>query len=146
MSIRTLANRPVAFPTVFSDFFEPWEEWFNDDRFRKALTVPKVNISENEKSYDLEVAAPGLHKKDLKIDVKENVLTISAESEKNKEEKNDKYTRQEYNYSSFSRSFTLPEDVAKDKIEANYDGGVLKISLPKNVAPELKPKMSVEVK
>ena len=94
---------------------------------------PAVNITEGKSGYNLELAAPGLQKKDFKIDVNGNLLTISAEKEEKKEEKKDeKYTRKEYNYSSFSRSFTLPEEVQQDKIEASYDGGILKLALPKN--------------
>jgi len=134
MSIRTLSTRKPVFglTPAFGDFFSPLNEWFNDDAFSKSLTMPNVNISEDKSSYNLEVAAPGLHKKDFKIDVNGNVLTISGEKEENKEEKKETYSRKEYNYSSFSRSFTLPEEVEHDKIEATYDGGILKLSLPKN--------------
>ncbi len=134
MSIKTLSTRMPGFglTSTFGDFLEPWGEWFSDRMPGKYMTFPKVNISENKDAFNLEVAAPGLHKKDFKIDVNGNVLTISAESEHNKEENEDKYTRKEYNYSSFSRSFTLPEEVQQDKIEATYDGGILKLALPKN--------------
>ena len=131
MSLKTLA-KTNNFPTVFNDFFEPWNEWFTDGLAGKAMTLPKVNITENDKNFNVELAAPGLHKNDFKIDVDGNLLTISAKKEDNKEEKNEKYTRQEYNYSSFSRSFTLPDGVLQDKIEATYDGGILKLALPKN--------------
>jgi len=134
MSIKTLAARRPGFglATSFNDFFEPWNEWFHDAALTRQLTLPKVNISEDKTSYKLDVAAPGLHKKDFKIDVNGNTLTISAHKEENKEEKEGSFSRQEYNYSSFSRSFTLPEEVQHDKIEATYDGGILKLSLPKN--------------
>lgn len=75
----------------------------------------------------MSVAAPGMKKGDFKIDLDGNVLTISAETEQKKEEKGDKFSRQEYNYSSFSRSFNLPDAVNKDKIEAHYEDGVLKL-------------------
>ena len=130
MSLRTLA-KTGNLPSIFSDYFEPWNEWFQDGFRNKVMTMPKVNITEEKDSYNLSVAAPGLHKSDFKIDVSGNMLTISAEQEKNKEEKEDSFTRREYNYSSFSRSFTLPEEVMQDKIAATYDGGVLKLTLPK---------------
>ncbi len=76
-------------------------------------------------------AVPGMKKNDFKIDVTGNLLTISSEKEENKEEKDENYSRQEYNYSSFSRSFTLPEEVNKEKIDATYVDGVLKLVLPK---------------
>ncbi len=131
MSLKTLA-RPSSFTSVLSDFFEPWNEWFLDGSAGKALTLPRVNITEDKTSYNLSVAAPGLHKKDFKIDVDGNLLTVSAHKEEEKEEKDDSFTRREYNYSSFSRSFTMPEEVDLDKINATYDGGVLKLALPKN--------------
>lgn len=133
MSIKTLlARRPGVFASSFDDFFEPWNEWFRNGVPAKPTTLPHVNISEDNNGYYLDVAAPGLHKKDFKIEVDGNTLTVSAENEQNKEEKNENYTRQEYNYSSFCRSFSLPDEVLQDKISASYDGGILKLSLPKN--------------
>ncbi len=132
MSTKALTKRGRLYPSVFDDFFKPWNEWFNDDEsWNKMLTVPAVNIVENNNDYKVTVAAPGLKKSDFKIDVDGNVLNISAETEEKKKEKEEKYTREEYNYSSFSRSFTLPDDVSKEKIEASYADGVLKLILPK---------------
>lgn len=134
MSIKSLsAVRPfLGLTPTFNDFFEPWNEWFQDGFAGKQLSLPKVNITEDKTGYNLELAAPGLHKKDFKIDVEGNVLTVSAKREENKEEKDKQYTRQEYNYSYFSRSFTLPDGVEQNKIEASYDGGILKLTLPKD--------------
>lgn len=131
MSLKTLA-KPGNLTSVFSDFFQPWNEWFLDGTANKALTLPRVNIIEDDASYNLSIAAPGLHKKDFKIDLDGNLLTVSAQKEESKEEKEQSYTRREYNFSSFSRSFTLPEEVMQDKINATYDGGILKLMLPKN--------------
>ncbi len=148
MSVRTLSARRPFFglTPMFGDLFEPWSEWFADGAAGKQLSVPKVNITESDSSYNMEVAAPGLHKKDLRIDVKDNVLTISAQQEENKEEKDKQYTRREYSYSSFSRSFTLPEDVEQGKIEATYDGGILKLALPRNAKVTKDGSKSIEVK
>lgn len=148
MSIKTLSARKPLLSLVpsFNDFFEPWSEWFQDGALGKHLTSPKVNITEDKSSFNLEVAAPGLHKKDFKIDVDGNLLTISGQKEENKEEKDEKYTRQEYNYSSFSRSFTMPEDVQMDKIDATYDGGILKLTLPKNEKVTQNNKKTIDVK
>jgi len=90
-----------------------------------------VNISENKERFDVTIAAPGMKKDDFNIDVDGNTLTISAETREEKEEKENRYTRKEYSYSSFSRSFSLPDGVNKDKIDASYDNGILKLSLPK---------------
>ena len=131
MSTKALVKASESFPSVFEDFFKPWNEWFNGGVFGKSLTVPAVNITENKEDYKLSVAAPGLKKDDFKIDVEGNMLTISSEKEDSKEEKDERYTRKEYSYSSFSRSFALPEEVNQEKIEAKYQDGVLKVTLPK---------------
>ena len=147
MSNKTLlSRRPLGLTSTFSDLFEPWGEWFSDGVLGKSLTLPRVNISEDKNNFTLDVAAPGLHKSDFKIDVNGNILTISAQREENKEDKDEKYTRKEYNYSSFSRSFTLPEGVQQEKIEATYDGGVLKLSLPKNEKTAEKNHKAITVK
>jgi HSP20 family protein len=93
--------------------------------------MPAVNITENNDEYKVTLAAPGMKKDDFKIDVEGNMLTISSEKEESKEEKEKRFTRKEYNYSSFSRSFTLPEEINKEKIEASYEEGILKIALPR---------------
>jgi HSP20 family protein len=131
MSTRALSRTNLA-PSLFTDFFSPWNEWFDDDRFfNKTMTMPAVNIMENNNHYTVSLAAPGLKKDDFKIDLDGNMLTISSEKEEEKEQKDEKITKKEYNYSSFSRSFTLPEDVKNESIDARYDNGVLNITLPK---------------
>ena len=132
MSTKSLVKSGEMFPTVFEDFFKPWNEWFdNGDLVRKIMKVPSVNVTESKDSYIVSIAAPGMKKNDFKIDIGGNMLSISCEKEETKEEKEKKYTRKEYNYSSFSRSFTLPDDVTKDKIEALYEDGILNLKLPK---------------
>lgn len=132
MSTNSLVKQSGNMPSIFDDFFKPWNEWFdNGGLMRKVSTMPAVNITENKDAYNVSMAVPGMKKEDFKIDVDGNMLSISAEQEEEKEDKGEKYTRKEYNYSSFSRSFTLPEDVNKETIEAAYQDGVLKLSLPK---------------
>lgn len=128
MSTKTLA-KTERMPLLFDDFFKPWNEWFDGGRVR-TMSVPAVNIMENENGYEVSLAVPGMKKSDFNITLDGTMLTISSEKEENKEEKNEKYTRNEYNFSSFSRSFTLPEEINKEKIEASYVDGVLKIVLP----------------
>lgn len=124
--------KPTLFPSVFDDFFKPWNEWFdNGGAISRTVTTPSVNVVENENNFTVSVAAPGLKKEDFKIDLAGNMLTISAEKEEEKEEKEGKYNRKEYNYSSFSRSFALPEEVNREQIDAKYEDGVLKLTLPK---------------
>lgn len=148
MSITTLSTKlpRLGLSSTFNDLFEPWGEWFQDGNSGVSLTLPNVNISEDKKSYNLELAAPGLDKKDFKVDVNGNLLTISAQKEEKNEEKEGKYTRKEYNYSSFSRSFTLPEEVQQDKIDATYNNGVLKLTLPKNEKATLKNHKAIAIK
>jgi len=128
MPANTLIKRTDLLPSFVTNFFNPWNEWF-DGGFEKSLSIPAVNIVENEKNFKISLAVPGMKKEDLKIDVEEGMLLISAEKEEEMED--EKYNRREYNYSSFRRSFTLPDDVMKDKIEAKYENGVLELMLPK---------------
>ena len=132
MGTQALAKVNQRMPSVFDDFFRPWNEWFDNGEFlSRTLSIPAVNIIEHKDEYLVSLAVPGLKKDDFKINVEGNMLTISSEKEENKEEKDKKFTRKEYNYSSFSRSFTLPEEINKEKIDAKYEDGVLKISLPR---------------
>lgn len=131
MSLKTLMKANDLFPASLNDLFKPWNEWFDDANWNKPMLSPAVNISENDKEYNMTVAAPGLKKDDFRIDVEDNMLTVSAQQQENKEEKDKTYTRKEYSYSSFSRSFNLPEEVNKEQIEASYTDGVLTVCLPK---------------
>ncbi len=128
---RTLTRPNLLTPSFFDDFFKPWNEVV-DSRWPYIGQAPAVNIKETEKDYEIIMAAPGLEKKDFEIDVNGTMITISAEQEEEKkEEKDDSYTRKEYSYSSFSRSFTLPENIDPSKIDATYVHGELKLTLPK---------------
>ena len=125
-------TKSVFSPSLFNDFFSPWNEGFDDTRLLSRMTkMPAVNIIEKGNHYNISLAVPGLKKDDFKIGVSCNMLTISSEKEEKKEEKEEKFTRKEYSYTSFSRSFTLPEDVKQDAIDARYEDGVLNISLPR---------------
>ena len=138
MGTQALAKVAERMPSVFDDFFKPWNEWFDNDGLRgRAMNVPAVNITEHKDEYQVSLAAPGLKKDDFKIDVNGNMLTISSEKEENKEEKDKRFTRKEYSYSSFSRSFTLPEEINKEKIVAKYEDGVLKLSLPRKAQAKM---------
>lgn len=96
-----------------------------------AISTPAVNIRETKDAYMVEVAAPGLNKEDFKLNLDNNLLTISAEKEKKSEESKEKFTRKEFSYTSFQRSFTLPETAESEKIEARYENGILTIRIPK---------------
>lgn len=124
---------PSAFLDTIPSFFE---DAFNGKDF--ASFVPSVNISESDKEWNLEVSAPGFSKEDFKINLEKEVLSISAEhkAEVNENERN--YTRREFSYGSFSRSFRIKENTVDiEKIAASYENGILKVALPKlQVAPE----------
>jgi HSP20 family protein len=129
-------------------YADPWKDFFDLDLFSNRLTgrgtsLPAVNICEDEKNYMVDVVAPGFKKSDFKINMEDDLLTISAESKnENKESTGKEYSRREYSYSSFTRSFHLPEDVKTDSINAKYEDGVLKIMIPKS---EQKPKSSKQI-
>ena len=132
MSTKALTRATEVFPTLFDEFFKPWEERFGTGGlWGKPMTIPSANVIENKDDFKVFLAAPGLKKSDFNIDVNGNMLTISSEKEETKDEKDGQHTRREYNYSSFSRTFTMPEEVLRDKIEAVYEDGVLKLTLPK---------------
>jgi HSP20 family protein len=97
----------------------------------KGTVIPAVNISQTKDAYKVEVAVPGMKREDFKVEVENDVMTISAESQEEKEDKGKKYTRREYSYNAFSRSFVLPEGVKSDDLKATYKDGVLSIALPK---------------
>jgi HSP20 family protein len=100
------------------------------DSFLK-VRLPGVNVTENDKDYEVELAAPGLKKEDFIVEVEVGVIPISAQSKINKEEKHKKYTRKEFNYHSFDRSFVLPDNVSEKDIHAKYEDGILKVTLKK---------------
>jgi HSP20 family protein len=141
----TIVRRNKTIPTFVDEFFNDTflPKFFDFDRGIGRVTVPAVNVEETEKEFNIEVAAPGLDKNDLKINVNDGVLTISSEKKTENEEKNDNFIRREFGYSSFARSFTLPEDTDIDKIGASHKNGVLKITIPKT---EVKVLPSKEVK
>jgi HSP20 family protein len=135
------------FPSLVSDFFDTdllSPELFN---FEGSMVskLPSVNITEGDKNFKIELAAPGFEKKDFKIEADNGLLTISSEKEKEDKEETDNYRRREFFYSSFRRSFQLPENSIQDKIEAKYENGVLKLTLPKKEISISKPKKEIKI-
>ena len=115
-------------PEIFNDFFD------NDWMVRTNATAPAINVLENEHSYELEVAAPGMNKNDFKVHIDENG-NLSIEMEKKVEDKehkkNGRYLRREFSYSKFQQTMVLPDDVERDKISAKVENGVLSVIIPK---------------
>ncbi len=136
-------------PTITRRTYSPFlSNLFDDDFFpvlsNRTSSMPAVNIKENDKNFFLELAVPGMDKKDLKIDISDDVLTISSENKSEVEEEKDGYKRKEFSYSSFCRSFYIPENVNREKIGASYKDGILSVELPKQ--EEEKNKITKQIK
>lgn len=149
----TIRKNGSLFPSVVNDLFDKeifFPEFFNPANnllrgWGLESSIPSVNIIENTKDYKIELAAPGLKKSDFKIEVDSGYLTISSEQTEEKNEEKDHYKRREFSYSTFSRSFQLPENSLSDKIDARYEDGVLKLSIPKKDVTVSKPKKEIKV-
>jgi HSP20 family protein len=128
---------------MFDDFFgRELFNWGNNNYSSTSTTMPSVNIRETNNNYEVEVAAPGMDKKDFKITLDGNMLTISSFKQHSSEETEDRYTRREFSYQSFQRSFQLPKDVVdQDKISARYENGLLNLSIPKKEEAKKAPKL-----
>jgi len=132
------------FPAFTDDFFgRDFLSNFLDNE--TALSTPAVNVSENKNEFLIDVAAPGLDKDDFIIDLHNNLLTISSEKENKREEKEEKCIRREFSYSSFKRSFSLPDTADVDKITASHQYGILHISIPKKEEAKEKPVRQIKV-
>ncbi len=134
------------FPSIFDRFFNnDLMDWTSSNFSSTNTSMPAVNVKEDDNEFMIDVAAPGMSKKDFKINFQNNVLTISSEKEEENENKNENYTRKEFSYQSFQRSFTVAENaIDSDKISAKYNDGILHITLPKR--EEVKPKPLREIK
>ena len=138
-------RKKSTFPSLFDEFFsgDVFPGFFLD--FEKRMATPAVNIIENKDDYRIEVAAPGLDKADFRINIENKVLTISAEKEEKHEERDERYMHREFNYSSFSRSFTLPESMDTEKISAKHQDGVLNVVIPKKDEAKEKPARTIKI-
>jgi HSP20 family protein len=113
--------------------------------FSNGITLPKVNIKVTPESFVVEMAAPGLKKEDFQIHIDNQTLTISKESSEENEQNFENYTRREFGYSAFKRTFSLPESINEDLISANYQEGLLLIHLPKKEEAKKKPARNIEI-
>ena len=132
-------QNPV-FTSLIDDLF------INQDWNHISATVPAANIIEADDHFNIELAAPGKKKSDFTIKLDEGVLTISSETETKSTEKDDNFTRKEFGYSSFKRSFNIPETISDDKISASYKEGILTVSLPKKAEALPQPKKLISIK
>ncbi len=138
-------------PSLIENFFgRDMNDFFNSNTPTMS-NVPAVNVVEHQDGFRIDVAAPGLKKDDFKLNLNHNNLTISAYQQAQKEENEgqdkpgEKYTRREFSYSSFQRTFTLPTSVDADRIQASYTDGVLKIEIPKREEAKVKPPRQIEI-
>lgn len=132
MTLLVKRNRP-ALTNWADDFFG--RDLLNNFFDSHSMTLqPSVNIAEGEKEYRIELAAPGLEKEDFKVNLEDGILVISSEKEMSETEKNEKFVRREFHYASFKKAFSLPEEVDLEKIDAVYEKGILKMTLPKKEA------------
>lgn len=133
------------FPGIVDEFFG---RGFLPDlfEFRTGINMPSVNVVEGKEDFRIEVAAPGLEKGDIKINLDNNELTISSEKEEKNEESDERYVRREFSYTSFRRSFSLPSSVESDKIVASHRNGMLTITIPKREEAKVKPVKQIEIR
>ncbi|MGG8496725.1 Hsp20/alpha crystallin family protein [Tenacibaculum sp. TC6] len=118
-----------VFPNTLNEFLR---DWSTSNFSMTNTTLPAVNIKENEHDFIVDVAVPGMDKKDFKINIENDILTISSEKTSDKNTSDEKYTRKEYSYMSFKRSFSLPKGVINENnVKASYINGELKITIPK---------------
>jgi HSP20 family protein len=134
-------------PSVFDRLFEgDLFDWSNRNFSLTNTTLPSVNIKENADAYQVEVAAPGFEKGDFKLELNHDLLTISSEKSLDNETKEgERFTKREFSYQSFTRSFTLPDTADGERISANYDKGILSISIPKKEEAKPKPLRKIEI-
>jgi len=129
--------------SLFDDFFNrELFNWGNTNFSASRTTLPSVNIKESDEAFEVEVAAPGMQKEDFKITLDGNLLTISSSKEDKEEENGGNFTRREFSYQSFQRSFELAKDVVDDEnIEAKYENGVLRLTIPKKEGTTQSPRL-----
>ncbi|MFK7748234.1 MAG: Hsp20/alpha crystallin family protein [Kordia sp.] len=139
-------RKNADFPSIFDELFQT--DWFGGMTNPATATkgnIPATNIKETTDNFVLEVAAPGKVKEDFKLSLDHNVLTISTEDKKEEATKEENYSRKEFSFSAFTRSFKLPQTVNKEEINATYTNGILHVSLPKREEDKVKPKRLIEI-
>lgn len=141
MTLIKRSNWPTLMNDNWLTDFVDNNRFFDADWMKRFQEIPAVNVKEKDKEFEIELAAPGLKKDDFKITVENGILTIKAEREEEKEIKEDNFTRREFSYENFTRSFTLPESVNEEKVDAQYENGILQLKIAKKqIVVEKKPK------
>lgn len=132
-------------PSIWNNFSDFFEDEFFKTRLGNGETLPKVNVVDNDGNYEVEFSSPGFDKEDIKVEVDNGRLTVSAESKEEVREEEKNYTRKEFSSKSFTRSFVLPEDADADNIDANYKDGILHLTINKS-KDYTPPKKQIEVR
>jgi HSP20 family protein len=135
-------------PTVFNDVFaRDFWNWGLDNNSVTNTTIPAINVKETNDDFEVEVAAPGMDKKDFKVELDGNMLTISSEKKNEwQDNDNERYSRKEFSYQSFQRTFQLPKDVVDaEKIQAKYENGLLHLTIPKKEHAKQRPPRTIEI-
>ncbi|WP_104385453.1 Hsp20/alpha crystallin family protein [Sphingobacterium sp. HMA12] len=139
-------NNFSLFSPMFDNFNRELLNWDNKNYSSTSTTVPAVNIKENGDTFEVEVAAPGMAKDDFKVTLDGNLLTIASAKEEQNEEHKDNYTRREFSYQSFQRGFELQKDVVdQDNIQARYENGMLRLTIPKKEEAKQKEPRLIEI-
>ena len=150
MTLVKFNKRNRLFPWTWSndrlkDFLSS-DEFFDDDFIEENSLMPAMNIKDHEKDFEIEFAAPGFNKKDFEVTIEGNILHVCGEKRKEEEEKEEDFTRKEFNYNAFRRSMTLPENVKENaKVKAVYKNGILKLNLPKEEMVKKEPLKKIEI-
>jgi len=143
-----LVRNSNQMPSLLDRFFDgELFDWNNRNFSNTNTTLPSVNIKEDLDKFTVEVAAPGFVKSDFKLELNHNSLTISSEKNvENETKEGEIFTKREFSYQSFTRSFTLPQVAVAERIEANYDNGILTVAIPKKEEAKPKPSRMIEIK
>jgi HSP20 family protein len=135
-------------PNLFNDIFtrDLWD-WNLGNNSQTNTSIPAVNIRETAEAYVVEMAAPGMNKEDFRIELDNHMLTITSEKEhRNEQKEGERYTRREFSYQSFQRSFHLAKDVVDaDKIQAKYENGLLHLTIPKKEEAKQRPPRTIQI-
>lgn len=143
MSLIKRSEWPSYEGSLLSNFFD--DDKFLSSPWLRGQSVPAVNVKENDNNFEVELAAPGFRKEDFQISADNGLLTISAERKEENEKQENNYTRREFGYSSFSRSFRLPDHVDQENISAKFSDGVLRMIIQKNEKAKAKKPKTIQI-
>ncbi len=144
MTLVRFTGNPLIDRFLDNDFFD----WSAKNYSKTNTTLPAVNVKENDERFAIELAVPGFDKNDFKVEVHNDTLSISSEREESAEATNESehYTKREFSYQSFCRSFNLPQTADSERIDANYENGILIVSIPKKEEAKPKPPRAIEIR